>query len=62
LGLPITAAVIAETHNPLSSPALSLDRIEIEFGAYDSVMISPKDKTGLITAITAINPNIVLNH
>jgi hypothetical protein len=22
LGLPITAAVIAETHNPLSSPAL----------------------------------------
>jgi membrane protein YdbS with pleckstrin-like domain len=53
---------ISETHNPLSSPALSLDRIEIQFGAYDSVMISPKDKTGFIEAITAVNPNITVKY
>jgi hypothetical protein len=34
------------THNPLSSPALSLDRIKIKFGAgfFSSAMISPAAK------------------
>ncbi|EKU37969.1 MULTISPECIES: PH domain-containing protein [Acinetobacter] len=45
---------IEETHNPLSSPALSLDRLKIYYfknGSMNSVMISPKDKEGFFQAI-----------
>ncbi|MCU7696081.1 PH domain-containing protein [Acinetobacter sp. AYS6] len=45
---------IEETHNPLSSPALSLDRLKIYYfknGSVNSVMISPKDKEGFFQAI-----------
>jgi len=45
---------IEETHNPLSSPALSLDRIKIYYfknGSVNSIMISPKDKEGFFQAI-----------
>lgn len=38
---------LASTHNPLSSPAASIDRILIRYGRYDSVMVSPRDKAGL---------------
>ena len=34
---------VRPTHNPLSSPALSLDRLRIEYGRR-AIMISPKDK------------------
>lgn len=35
------------THNPLSSPALSLDRLHVRFGQgfFKAVMISPADRT-----------------
>ena len=36
------------TRNPLSSPALSLDRICLEYGAGKSIMISPADKEHFI--------------
>jgi hypothetical protein len=36
------------TSNPLSSPALSLDRIRIDYGRGRSIMISPKDKARFI--------------
>lgn len=49
---------IAETRNPLSSPANSLDRLEIAYNRYDSVLVSPKDKKGFIAALTVINPAI----
>lgn len=45
---------IEPTHNPLSSPALSLDRLKINYmkdGEVTSVMISPKDKEGFFQAI-----------
>ncbi|SEO31477.1 PH domain-containing protein [Acinetobacter sp. yr461] len=45
---------IQPTHNPLSSPALSLDRLKIYYmknGEVISVMISPKDKEGFFQAI-----------
>ena len=45
---------IQPTHNPLSSPALSLDRLKIYYmknGEVASVMISPKDKEGFFQAI-----------
>lgn len=37
---------VRPTHNPLSSPALSLDRLNVQFGRgiFRSVMISPADR------------------
>jgi len=35
---------IKATRNPLSSPALSLDRLRIEYGLGRAVMISPQNK------------------
>lgn len=52
---------ISETDNPLSSPATSLDRLEIKYQKdrkIDTVIISPKDKTGFIKMITELNPAI----
>jgi hypothetical protein len=34
---------VTATRNPLSSPALSLDRLRIDFGRMSSIMISPED-------------------
>lgn len=39
---------IKPTSNPLSSPALSLDRLQIDYGRGQSIMISPKDKDQFI--------------
>jgi hypothetical protein len=49
---------ITPTNNILSAPALSLDRLEIFYNKYDSVMISPENKEGFIAALTTINPQI----
>jgi hypothetical protein len=34
-----------------SSPALSLNRLQIDYGHQRSILVSPKDKTGFITAL-----------
>lgn len=50
---------IEPTHNPLSSPALSLDRLKISYmknGRIAKVMISPKDKKGFLNTLHN-NPN-----
>jgi len=39
---------ITPTRNPLSSPALSLDRLRIDYGRGRSLMISPADKDGFL--------------
>ena len=49
---------ISETFNVMSSPALSLDRIEIFYGKNNSILISPKDKSGFFEAIKSINPEV----
>jgi hypothetical protein len=49
---------ITETYNPLSSPAASIDRIEIFYNKFDSVLISPKKKKAFIEDILKINSNI----
>ena len=38
------------TRNPLSSPALSLDRLHVQFGqgVFEAVMISPADRNGFL--------------
>ena len=47
------------THNPLSSPALSLDRIEVTYGS-KRVLISPEDKRGFVSAVMKRSPAVVL--
>ena len=42
---------ITPTRNPLSSPALSLDRLKVRYGERRYVLISPADKDGFVRAI-----------
>lgn len=42
---------ITPTSNPLSSPALSLDRLRIDYGQDKSLMISPRNKEKFLLAI-----------
>lgn len=43
---------IKATRNPLSSPALSLDRLRITYGPKNrKVMVSPADKAGFLRAL-----------
>lgn len=42
---------VEATRNPLSSPALSLDRLRIRYGKNRRIMISPADKDGFLKAI-----------
>jgi Bacterial PH domain len=49
---------IKETNNPLSSPATSLDRLEISYEKNKSVLISPKEKSTFIEALKELNPKI----
>lgn len=44
-------SAIEPTHNPSSSPALSLDRLLIRYGGGAELMISPADKAGFMTAL-----------
>ena len=53
-----TIKKITETNNPLSSPATSIDRLEITYAKFDSVIISPKQKMEFINYIKALNPNV----
>ncbi|WP_370294700.1 PH domain-containing protein [Rossellomorea marisflavi] len=43
---------IRKTRNPMSSPALSLKRIEILYNRYDMVLISPKDRDAFIEVLS----------
>ena len=49
---------ISKTNNPISAPAASLDRIELRYGEFGSVIISPKDEIAFVKDLTIINPNI----
>ena len=51
---------IEKTRIALASPAPSLDRIQINYGKYSSVIISPADKLAFIKFLREINPNISL--
>lgn len=42
---------ITPTSNPLSSPALSLDRLRIDYGRGRSLMISPRNKEQFLHAV-----------
>lgn len=58
---PIDIQSITEINNSksiLSSPAPSFDRIEIKYGKFNEVLISPKDKVGFAAELSKINPSI----
>ena len=48
---------IVPARNALSSPALSLDRLRIEYDAGRSRMVSPLDQQGFLAAIRAKTEN-----
>jgi hypothetical protein len=56
-----TLTSIRETNNILSSPAPSLDRLELTWGKHQNVMVSPKDKPAFIAALQSANPKIIYN-
>lgn len=50
--IPISSITgIKPTRSPLSSPALSLDRLRVEYGAGKAIMISPADQQAFLRAI-----------
>lgn len=49
------------TKNPLSAPAMSLDRIEILFDPHSQMtLVSPKDKEMFVKKLLDMNPDIKL--
>jgi len=53
---------IKKTRSPLSSPACSLDRMEIKYGNSKRVLISPADKENFIKTIIQKSPSIQLDE
>lgn len=51
---------VISSRSLLSAPALSLDRLEVFTGKWDSILISPKDKEGFIRDLLARNSEIEL--
>lgn len=49
---------IEEVINILSSPAMSIKRLELFYGKYDSILVSPKNKGEFIEALLNINNKI----
>lgn len=56
-----TIKEISKTKSIMSSPAPSFDRIEIKYGKFNTVIISPKNKYNFTKDLVKINPNIKNN-
>ena len=52
---------IRKSRNPLSSPALSSDRLEIEYGKYNHTYISPKEEEQFIGLLKEKCPELEIN-
>ena len=52
---------IVKTNSILSAPAPSFDRIEIKYGKFDSIIISPQNKLNFAKDLATINPSILIN-
>ncbi len=50
---------ITPTRNPLSSPALSLDRLRIEYGHNRHVLISPRDRERFTRDLQALKERAI---
>lgn len=49
---------IRETKNIITAPALSIERIEINYHPYETIQISPKNRALYIETLQKINPTI----
>lgn len=49
---------IKQTFNPLSSPALSMDRLEILYETHSTVLISPENRDVFLEELKKRNPSI----
>lgn len=50
---------VHKAYNPLSAPALSINRLEVKYGSkFDYLLISPKNRKAFVKQLIAINPNI----
>ena len=52
---------ISKTRNPFSAPALSTNRLEILYGKYDMLNISPKNENDFIKLLLSENPHIKID-
>jgi hypothetical protein len=52
---------VSKSLNIISSPAASFDRIEIRYGKFNELIISPKHKTKFVEDLQKINPEILNN-
>lgn len=52
---------VRATRDALASPALSLDRIEIQYNRYDRVLISPDEQKEFISRLRQVNPRITVS-
>ena len=50
---------ISKSSSIISSPAASFDRIEISYGKFDELIISPKHKLKFAADLQKINPNLI---
>jgi len=54
---------ITPTRSPWSSPACSLDRLKVVYGlSQQSIMVSPADKAGFLSAIVQQCPSLIVLH
>ncbi|MED1602749.1 PH domain-containing protein [Alkalihalophilus marmarensis] len=51
---------IRKTKNPFSAPALSIDRLEISYGRFKILTISPEEEAEFIRILLQKNPDIKL--
>ena len=52
---------ISKSSSVMSSPAASFDRIEIKYGKFEEMIISPKNKVEFAQYLTKLNPDIKNN-
>ena len=52
---------IRATKSILSSPALSMNRLELKYGKYKYIIISPEDKHGFVEEIVKRNDKVQVN-
>ena len=52
---------IRPSRNPASSPAMSLDRLEIRYGGGRRLLISPEDREGFLEAVVARSRSLSLD-
>jgi hypothetical protein len=49
---------VQPTWDILASPALSMDRLDIDLGFRPRILISPKDKAGFLRALQGLDPEL----